>query len=191
MSNKSLVISGDAKKRFDSLLPTYHPLQIKHEALIEISKIKNAKKRAIDPNSSITQAMSTKEFDLGLLMNMGIPEVMRTFAIDYSLKLQKQYECVGPAEQSLSELVALNYCRVMVLQKRMNNCLDDDKYPDKHNKHLDLLSKEMDRAQRHYMSALQTLKAMKMPAITFNVKTDMANLAYQQVVQGETKKDAI
>ncbi len=50
-------------------------------------------------------------------------------------------------------------------------------------KYLSVLSKELDRANRQYISALQTLYSLKQPPLSVSLKTDTAYLANQQVIQ--------
>ncbi|MFH1244837.1 MAG: hypothetical protein V1487_04695, partial [bacterium] len=177
-------ISKDVVALLGRNLPQYHPYLARARA-VECVK-SGTDPYESDPSSvfsTSTQAMIMQEFDLGLLMISGLPETMSTFALNLSLNLQKQYDCKTPAEQSLAEIVALNYCRVLYTQQCLNRQLHNA-YPTKvSNSYLYILSKEMDRAQRQYLATLQTLVAMKMPPITYHVKANTANLAYQQVVQ--------
>ncbi len=75
-----------------------HPNSI----LISLSKeLKNNSKNGIaaTPDSDLYKAMTLNEFDQGILMASAIPERFRTFCIDFSHNLQKEYKCETPKEK--------------------------------------------------------------------------------------------
>jgi len=49
--------------------------------------------------------------------------------------------------------------------------------------YLAVLSKELDRAERHYLASLQALKMLKSPSFEVNIKTNTAVVGQNQIVQ--------
>ena len=47
-------------------------------------------------------------------------------------------------------------------------------------------SQELDRANRHYLASIQTLKAMKQSPMQDNIKTDTAIIGQNQLVQANS-----
>jgi len=50
------------------------------------------------------------------------------------------------------------------------------------------MSKEVDRANRHFLSALQTLKEIKQPELKVNIKTNAAFFGEKQEFNNNDKK---
>ncbi len=159
------------------------------------------------------RAMTLHEFDNGILMSKAIPDEYATFAIDFSRKLQREYDCKTTVEQSLAELATVNFIRVLDTQKRLNEALDNQKtlsssgrsheecenrtdpfYPPLDHLHackraelglklLNVLSKELNQANRQFVMAIQTLIMMKQPPMQVNIKTNTAVVGQNQIVR--------
>ena len=163
-----------------------HPNSI----LSSLSKeLKNNSKNGLEatPNSDLYKAMTLNEFDQGILMASAIPERFRTFCIDFSHNLQKEYICETPSEKATAELVAINFIRTLDLQSKITMNLGSDTYNETTLKRFELLSKELDRANRHYFNSLQTLKMLKQPLLEVNIKTQTAVIGQNQIVQSNNK----
>jgi len=50
-------------------------------------------------------------------------------------------------------------------------------------KYLKIMSLELDRANRHYLASLQTLRSIKQPPMQLNIKTNTAVVGTNQMVQ--------
>ena len=112
-----------------------------------------------------------------------LSEQYKTFAIFLSRQLQVEYDCKTISEKATAELVAINYCRTLETQRKLNNLLSKDGLSRIDLEFFSILSKEIDRANRHYLLAIQALKAMKQPQLKFNIKTDTAILGNNQLIQ--------
>ena len=137
----------------------------------------------IEPGGNVFKALSLLEFDNGMLMTTALSEQYKTLAIYLSRQLQIEYDCKATSEKATAELVAINYCRTLEIQRRVNNLLDKDGLSRIDLEFLSILSKELDRANRHYLSAIQTLKIIKQPQLQLNIKTDTAILGNNQLIQ--------
>lgn len=145
--------------------------------------VKSGIKKAERPESNIFREMTLREFDVGILMTIALPETLRTFALDMSKKLQEEFDCKTVSEKSLAEMAALNYCRVLYIQRRMEMYLERDQITDIGVGFLKYTSQELDRAERHYLTSLQTLKSRREPPMQVNFRANTAVIGQNQVVQ--------
>ncbi len=154
------------------------------------------------------KAVTLHEFTNGMLMTEVIPDKYRTFAIDMLRQLQLDYSCQTVGEKALAELATVNFIRILDIQEKMMESLDTQKaMSHRHNscqnnlnighvnalnacertmvelRLLNFLSKELDRAQRHYLMAIHTLIVMKQPLMQVNIKTDTTVIGQNQLVQ--------
>ena len=136
----------------------------------------------------VFKAMTLGEFENGTLLTVAVPELYRTFAIDLMRRFHEEYKCQTPSEKATAELAAENYVRVLDLQRRMTNYLSKDSVTDLGLRFLDILSKEMDRAQRHYLTTIQTLKSLRQPPMQLNIKASTAVVGQNQIVQSNNDK---
>ena len=142
--------------------------------------------RVFGPDTNAYKALTLLEFDKGLLMMSVIPERFRIFALEFSKNLQKEYQCKTQSEKSIAEMTSLNYVRVLEIQDRINSYLGKGSASDTGVKFLSVMSKELDRAERHYITSLQLLRMLKIPPLQMNIKTNMAVVGQNQVVQANT-----
>lgn len=132
---------------------------------------------------TLTQALSLDEFKTGVLMASSLSHAKQPFSLQLSLDLQKQYKCDTVSKKALAELTALNYCRCLSLQGSIAGYLNGDSFTDMGVKYLGVLSKELDRAQRHFFTAIQSLELGIQPALNMTVRAQTANIANNQAIQ--------
>lgn len=153
----------------------------------EIKDLKEQKEFSLDSN--YYKAMTLFEFDKGILLLNAIPELHRVFAIEFSKNLQREYNCKTPSEKSLAEIVALNFVRVLGAQSKINSYLSKDSVTDMGIGYLNVMSKELDRAERHYLASLQALKTIKSHSFEVNIKTNTAVVGQNQIVQANNRQN--
>lgn len=173
----------DIRKTVRALATGYEPNYVLDNADKELSKLKSGD--PFETNSNLFKAFTLYEFDKGILMSTVLPELYRSFAIEFSKNLQIEYNCSTPSEKSLAEAVAINYSRILEAQNRITRYIGMGTITDTGVRYLAVMSKELDRAERHYLSALQTLKMMKLPPFEVNIKT--AVVGQNQIIQANTK----
>jgi len=137
------------------------------------------------PASNLYKSMTLFEFEKGILLVSVIPEMYRTFAIDLSRKLQAEFNCQTTSGKATAELAALNFVRTMEIQRKIDSCLARDTISEISVKYLAVLSKELDRANRHYLTVVQVLKTMNQPPLSISVKTQTAVIGQNQIVQAK------
>lgn len=123
------------------------------------------------------------EFDNGLLMSIIISKHYRTFAIEMLRQLQKEYNCVTFSEKATAELATINYVRTLELQAGISSSLNKGITTELGTKFLTVIGKELDRASRHYLTAIQILRLMKQPPMQVKITTDTAIVGQNQVIQ--------
>ncbi|MDD5147795.1 MAG: hypothetical protein PHV63_04620 [Candidatus Daviesbacteria bacterium] len=153
------------------------------EELKDTEKVQDATREG-----KLYKAMTLLEFEKGTLMMDVIPNKYRTFCIDFSRNLQREHHCEHPSEKATAELVALNFVRVLEIQDKINTYFADGGVTEARVKYLAVLSKDLDRANRHYLNALQTLKMLKQPPLEVNIKTQTAIVGQNQIVQSNNDK---
>lgn len=164
----------------------YDPSIVLEKAGQEIEKEKGYSS-AIEFDSNIYKAMTLFEFEKGVLMSSSIPDRFIVFALEFSRNLQKEFNCLNPSEKSMAEIIAINFVRVLELQRKIKDLYGKGNINKLEMEFLAILSKELDRAQRHYLTSLQALKMLKSPAFEVNIKTQTAVVGQNQVVQSNNK----
>jgi len=178
-----------------------------------IKEVADRVSRGFDFNNSTTiefKATTLNEFDNGVLMTEVIPDKYRTMAIDMSRQLQRDYNCQIASEKAIAEMAVINYVRFLDLQERMIEAFAVEKEQSYHHdsclnnkdpfyasspyrtacqrtvlelKLLGILGREMDRAHRQYLTAIQMLHNLRQPTMQVNIKTQTAVVGQNQMVQ--------
>jgi len=108
-------------------------------------------------------------------------EKYRPLAIEFSCQLIQEFDCKTVGEKALAQIVVSAYIKVIDNSRRFNNCLESGKYiSDERTRYLSVMSKHIDRANRQFITALTTLKQIKMPSLAISVKTKAAFVAQNQ-----------
>jgi len=79
-------------------------------------------------------------------------------------------------------MVAVANERVLECSKWLNRCISTGRIDPHMNQHISILSKELDRASRHFTTLLLTLRQLKSPPFQVNVKTKTAFVAQNQQI---------
>lgn len=158
------------------------------EADNELSKVKEGINQSVGVESNVFKSMTLLEFDNGTLLATVVAVQYRTFGIDLMRNLQKEYNCQTPSEKATAELTALNYIRTLEIQNRINRYLAIGTLTDTGVRYLAIMSKELDRANRHYLTAVQVLKNMKQLPFQLTLKTNTAVIGQNQIVQSNTNE---
>lgn len=101
---------------------------------------------------------------------------------EMSEQMIKEFDCKNEAERSLVKLIVNAYIRVLDNSRRLNNELNGQNITPNRNIYIANLSKQIDRANRQYISALLTLKQLKAPNVEMNIKTNNAFISNNQQI---------
>jgi hypothetical protein len=178
----SLPDKVDKYDKLNYVLMPFDPINVKNKALLEIEG-KKVGESFESTDSFIVSAMTLQEFHHGYLMATSLGKEYRTFAVQLSRDYQKQYKCDTVGKKSLAELSAINYCRILEAQNKLDAYMSKEAYGDLTVKIMAVLSKEIDRAQRHYLTSMQALELGLQQPLTVSIRTNTANIAGQQAIQ--------
>ncbi len=167
---------------WDTIRTRFDPQHVQFEAEKELKTI-TPEKREFEGTTNIYKAFTLKEFENGVLLSETLKEEYKTFAIDLSRNIQKEYNCSTVSQKATAELIACSYSRILQTTMMITRYLNIGSVSDSGIKYLAVMSKELDRAQRHYTTALQTLFMLKQPPLNITVKAETANIANNQLIQ--------
>lgn len=152
----------------------------------EISKSKGGTNLPTRVESNLFKSMTLFEFDNGVLLATAVPEQYKTFGIDFMRNLQKEHDCQTSSEKATAELVAVNYIRTLEIERRMTAYLAINSLTEVGIKYLAIMSKELDRANRHYLTSIQVLRNLKQLPFQLTLKANTAVIGQNQIVQANS-----
>jgi len=182
------VISDDKFHKIDYLRTDYDPEDIVNRATVKLSEqasYENGEYKVDDLTfeSPVFQATTLSEFDNGVLLINTVPVRYRTLGIHMLRQLQKDYNCILISERATAELVVLSYIHILELQRKLDHYLDEGSLTKTDARYYAILSKDLERATRQYLSELQMLKTLKLPPLKVNIKTNTAIVGEHQIIQ--------
>lgn len=112
-------------------------------------------------------------------------------AREFTKQLIEEFECKTVGEKALAEVVANAYLRILDNSRRLNNELECTNITHERNVYIANMSKQVDRANRQFLSSLMTLKQLKAPVIELNIKANTAFVSNNQQINlsNETNND--
>lgn len=188
MKNKSVHISkgvDKSKSGIRSAVTAFDPLIVMDRARQEL--VKTNSEVALDPESNLFKAVTLFEFENGALITEAVSERYKTFVISLSRQFQKEFNCKTASEKAIVELAVVSYIRTIEIQRMMKNYLDQNSSSGIGVQFFATLSKELDRANRHFLTAVQALRMTKQQTMHVNVKTQTAVIGQNQIVQSNNQ----
>ena len=105
-------------------------------------------------------------------------------------KTIQEYGCTTELEKSLASLMASFHIRIVDNSKRLNDLLNSLYSPNKNEIHyLEILSRQIERAHRQFLSTVITLKQLKSPKVEMNIKTMTAFVSQNQQINVDKKNN--
>jgi hypothetical protein len=98
-----------------------------------------------------------------LLMETMRENTDRTAIAEFADDLIEEYDCKTASERSLCEVVALSYFAIMKASRQFAQAYTLEYLSNEKNGFYGLVSKELEKQNRTYLNALQTLRALKSP----------------------------
>lgn len=158
------------------------PIRVLKDAEEKLMSMGNGNQGILVDNP-VFKAMTLREFENGTLLTTIVPSMFATIGIDLMRKIQKEYACVSESEKSIAELASASFVRALDAQGRIKRYLDGGELTGIGVQYLAVMSKELDRANRHYLSAIQTLRSLRQPPMQLNIRTNTAVIGQNQIVQ--------
>lgn len=129
----------------------------------------------------IENALRMYEFNTFTALFEALPKKLRSMAARLTRDIRKEYKCQNVVEESLAEVIALNFARILQISQAITVHLTGTIDIGEQNiKFYNFLSKELDRANRQYLSALSMLQQLKSPALKVSLKAETAIVGQNQ-----------
>ncbi len=129
-------------------------------------------------HKSIEELSATFSLDTGYILMRSVDGNYHGLASQMKRDLQGEFDCKKPSEKALVDIIVNAYVRKLVYSNKMEN---NQKYVGaQYDGYRNYLSKELDRAHRQFLSALETLKAIQQPAMNVSIKTNTAFVGENQ-----------
>lgn len=170
--NQAAFIDGD---------PTLIMKELSEDLLPQIKSGKADKEVYKKATEAVSKALMVYGLETHYPLAETVNKSYRPLAIEFSRQLIQEFDCKTPSEKALAQIVVNAYLRVMDSSKKFNNCYEASEYLSKERtNHLSVMSKQLDRANRQFITALATLKQLKTPSLEINVRTKIAFVAQNQ-----------
>lgn len=171
----------------ESLIVDCEPNRIIQTAAEKITAIASAGKKEREKAEKEFMEIADKSLmPLGLETHYTLSETVydryRPLIIEITRQIEKEYDCKTPTEKILAETIAGSHMRIINYSKKLNTLTEERYLSAERNGYGSILSKEIDRAQKHLMIAITTLKQIKNPPIELNIKTKTAFVTQNQQV---------
>ncbi|MCX6766846.1 MAG: hypothetical protein NT170_03680 [Candidatus Moranbacteria bacterium] len=104
----------------------------------------------------------------------------RSFALQFKKDLEKEFDCKTASERALVDQAVNSHIRKISYSKSMMMRRDPGFLSHYKTGYLMFLSKEVDRAHRQFISAIETLKYCKQPTVRINVRSENSFMSQNQ-----------
>jgi hypothetical protein len=113
-------------------------------------------------------------------LTTAVAQEFRPLLITFARQLIEEYKCDGPSEKAMAEVAATAYVRVIQYSEVLSRVKHAESVTNEKNGFYNIISKELDRAYRHFESSISMLKQMKLPAINLKVHSKNTFIADKQ-----------
>lgn len=181
---KSLVKSvtptdGDSRDIFDELRHDLAKYQLSPDA------VKGKELNVL--REKVRKAAAAMSLETHAALSSTVSEPIRPLVMTFAQELESEYRCKTVSERALVEVIVGAYARVIDYSATLREIKDIGYISHEKNGYYSLVSKELDRANRQFLAALQTLRQLKAPPIQFNVKARTAFIAQNQQLNANSK----
>lgn len=191
MENIKEIITENSEKELRSILTRFSfslfskdpNIELRNEVYNKIvpkickkENISDEKKRDFLLNTLRTMGLDTK-----IQLAESVGEDYRSIAMDFTNQLIAEYDCKTSSEKALAQITANAFVRTMEYSNTLETCRYKTVKLNLFG-YYSIIGKELDRANRHFLSSLMTLQQMKSPTLKINVTAKTAFVAENQQV---------
>jgi len=119
-----------------------------------------------------------------------VSEKSGPLAMEFSKDLYEEYDCKTVSEKALAQVVANAFVRTLEYSNTLKTCRNNSVNTELIG-YYSMISKELDRANRQFTSALTALKQIKTPPIKVHVKANNAFMAKNQQFNQDLSSEKI
>ncbi len=110
-------------------------------------------------------------------------------AMSFANELMTEYDCRTPSEKALARMAAISYTKALDYSEELRNCRAIEFHSSSKNGYFTMIGKEVERANRQFISALATLRQLKAPSLEINITAKNAFVGQnQQFNVGQNEK---
>lgn len=128
--------------------------------------------------------------DTGHVLLESIGEDYRSLAFQMKQDLHKEFDCKTASEKAMVDLAVSSYVSKLFFTRKLIRSQGFETYYHEINGYFKFISKEIDRSHRQFISTIETLKALKQPALKVNVKTNNAFIGENQQFNNNQNNEA-
>lgn len=154
------------------------------EILEEMDNVnKNEKDRLSKKyNTLLDQFVRMHEFEKHFLLAESVHSKFAAMSLKMTQSLINEYSCTTTLEKSLVEIIVNAFCRSLHLSAQFTAVVGRDSIRVEQNyvNLYNFLGKELERANREYLTALSTLQQLKSPTMKINLKAETAIVGQNQ-----------
>lgn len=174
----------------NSIIPTDLNYMLKQMGSKIIPKYKEGAISIDDVIDKSIEIMRGLELDTNVGLMEAVDVKYRALIKELCSEITKEYSCQTTIEKALAEQISNAHVRIIDNSRRLNNEFNCESITPNRNNYIANLSKQLDRAHRQFDSAVFTLKQLKQPQLSVNVKATNAFVSQNQQIN-VTKKDEI
>jgi hypothetical protein len=140
--------------------------------------------KSIDPEltKAYTLAVSVMSLNTHARLADTTTAKLAPLAITVAKQLIDEYRCITAAERTLAETVANAYIRTLRYAEALNDVYSQGSTSPTINRYIEVTGKELDRANRQYLTALSMLKSFNQPGVNVTFKANTAFVAQSQTI---------
>lgn len=139
-------------------------------------------------NEEMDAVSKSLSLETGHVMLESVNDNYHSLAFQMKQDFHKEFECKTASEKALADLAVSSYISKLHYSKLLR--LNQTSSGSDHNGYRNFASKEIDRAHRQFISTVETLKALKQPALRVNVKTNNAFIGENQQFNNNQNNEA-
>ncbi len=159
------------------------------ELALQMTDITPGEKASDEVTKNLQAVSRAYSLESGHMLMESVEIEYHQLALQMKIDLEKEFNCKTPSEQALTDQVVISYIRKLTFSRHLEEHKAQRVLSHERNGYLNFISKEVDRAHRQFLSALETLKAIKQPPFKVNVKTQNAFIAENQQFNQHSKEN--
>lgn len=103
-----------------------------------------------------------------------------TAALQMCEELEQEFSATSSSEKALVEVAVVTYMRMHAAMEHYNASSNPEFYTNESTSLMNAYAKEIDRAHKHFLSTIQTLKQLKQQPMNIQINTQTAFIADKQ-----------
>lgn len=144
-------------------------------------------------DKKVTEVMMTLEIDSHWGLMGAFNNRYWGMARELSSQIIKEYNCTTHVEKMLAEVIVNSFIRTLDASKGLTegSLTLGGSITEIRTRYIAVLSKQLDRANRQFLTSLMTLKQLKAPTIEMNIKANTAFVSQNQQINAPQQSNEI